>query len=149
MVRHLGRLAPRTASINRVSTGFLPSITLDPRSSSPLYADLGICANLLCTCYIGRPPRGGLILGYGTTDSAGIEAGTRQPLHCAEGCCRDEPTEESVGNFCKSRFSHGLRRLPAQSTTSSRGVRSPPAVPAGSRRTPAREPCATIMRMSL
>lgn len=48
---------------------------LDDRSISRLAAQAGISAIPLSTCYLGRNPRPGLILGYGGTGRDEIEAG--------------------------------------------------------------------------
>jgi GntR family transcriptional regulator/MocR family aminotransferase len=54
--------------------GLLPK-GMDDRRVSQLAAQAGISAIALSTCYLGRNPRPGLVLGYGGTDWNEIEAG--------------------------------------------------------------------------
>jgi GntR family transcriptional regulator/MocR family aminotransferase len=41
-------------------------------------ADIGVAVNSLSTCYVERPSRGGLILGYGNADTAQINEGAQR-----------------------------------------------------------------------
>lgn len=51
---------------------------IDDVAISRQAAEIGICANPLSTCCLQRPNRGGLILGYGGTDTAAIERSVQQ-----------------------------------------------------------------------
>jgi GntR family transcriptional regulator/MocR family aminotransferase len=57
--------------------GLLPP-GVDDRAVARKAADIGVAVNPLSTCYVERPSRGGLILGYGNVDTAQIHEGVRR-----------------------------------------------------------------------
>jgi GntR family transcriptional regulator / MocR family aminotransferase len=57
--------------------GLLPP-DVDDMVVSRKAADIGVSANPLSTCYLERPKRSGLILGFGDTDTAQIKEGVRR-----------------------------------------------------------------------
>jgi GntR family transcriptional regulator / MocR family aminotransferase len=83
---YAARCEALTAAIRRNADGHLEIISaeagmhltvllppgIDDVAISRKAAEIGICANPLSTCYLQRPKRGGLILGYGGTDVAAI-----------------------------------------------------------------------------
>jgi GntR family transcriptional regulator/MocR family aminotransferase len=58
-------------------TGLLPP-DVDDTVVSRKAADIGVSANPLSTCYLERPKRSGLILGFGATDTTQIKEGVRR-----------------------------------------------------------------------
>lgn len=57
--------------------GLLPP-GVDDTAVARKAVDIGVCVNPLSICYQERPSRGGLILGYGTTDKGQIKEGVRR-----------------------------------------------------------------------
>jgi GntR family transcriptional regulator/MocR family aminotransferase len=81
--------------------GLLPP-GVDDMAVSRKAAGIGLCANPLSTCYLERPPRGGLILGYGATDTDQIKEGVRRlativrEVASAANCQMSEPPEHGM-----------------------------------------------------